>query len=243
MTSGKPIIGVTSFVDDVRWGHWSALAAVTPFAYIRAVAAAGGRPVQLPPDAEAVEDTLERLDGVVATGGIDVDPALYGGDEHPTIAGVRPEQDQAELALIEGALARNTPLLAICRGSQLLNVLRGGDLLQDLADGDGAAELHGDGRGSTAGHRVEVCAGSRLAELVGARAAVTSEHHQAFGRTGDGLNEVAWAGDGTVEALEDPRKRFALGVLWHPERSESSELFRALVDEAARYRREEGLSR
>ena len=239
MTSGKPVIGVTSFVEDVRWGHWSSLAAVTPLGYVRAVASAGGRPVQLPPDADAVEDTLKRIDGLVATGGIDVDPALYGGEEHPTMAGVRPEQDRAELALLEGALARNMPVLAICRGSQLLNVLRGGDLLQDLADGDGSAELHGDGTGSAADHEVDVREGSRLARLVGARAAVTSEHHQAFGRIGGGLQEVAWAADGTVEAVEDPHKRFALGVLWHAERAESSELFRALVDEARRYRGEQ----
>jgi putative glutamine amidotransferase len=241
VTSGKPIIGVTAFVEDVRWGHWSSLAAVTPFAYVRAVATAGGRPVQLPPDAEAVEDTLERIDGLVATGGIDVDPALYGGEEHPTMSGVRPEQDQAELALLEGALARNMPVLAICRGSQLLNVLRGGDLLPDLAEGDGSAELHGDGTGGTADHEVDVREGSRLARLVGARAAVTSEHHQALGRIGGGLHEVAWAADGTVEAVEDPHKRFAVGVLWHPERTESTELFRALVGEARGYREEQRL--
>jgi putative glutamine amidotransferase len=236
---GAPVIGVTSFVEEVRWGHWTSLAALTPFAYLRAVASADGRPVQLPPDADAVKETLERIDGLVATGGIDVDPSLYGGEEHPKMAGVRPEQDQAELALIEGALARNMPVLAICRGSQLLNVLRGGDLVQDLAEGDGSAEIHGDGTGGSATHEVDVRAGSGLARLVGARTAVTSEHHQALGRVGGGLREVAWAADGTVEAVEDPGKRFALGVLWHPERTESSELFRALVDEARRYREEQ----
>ena len=232
----KPVVGVTSFVEEVRWGHWSSLAAVTPFAYVRAVATAGGRPVQLPPDADAVAETLDRLDGLVATGGIDVDPTLYGGEEHPVMAGTRPEQDQAELALLEGALDRNMPVLAVCRGSQLLNVLRGGDILQDLDDGNGSADLHGDGTGAAVEHEVTVREGSRLAELLGARAAVTSEHHQAFGRVGVGLEEVAWAADGTVEALEDPEKRFAVAVLWHPERTESSELFRALVEEARRYR-------
>jgi putative glutamine amidotransferase len=233
VTSRKPVIGVTSFVENVRWGHWSSLAAVTPLAYVRAVATAGGRPVQLPPDADAVADTLERIDGLVVTGGIDVDPALYGGEEHPTMAGVRPEQDRAELALLEGALTQDMPVLAICRGSQLLNVLRGGDLLQDLADGDVLTELHGDGTGSEADHDVDVRQGSRLARLVGTRTVVRSEHHQAFGRIGGGLHEVAWSPDG------DPHKRFALGVLWHPERTDSSELFRALVDEAHRYREEQ----
>lgn len=239
MTEGKPVIGVTSFVEDVRWGHWSALAALTPFVYVRAVASAGGRPVQLPPDADAVAETLERLDGLVVTGGIDVDPSLYGADEHPTMAGVRPEQDQAELALLEGALERDLPVLAICRGSQLLNVLRGGDILQDLRDGDGVPELHGDGTGEASDHEIRTREGTRLAEVMGPRAVVTSEHHQAFGRIGEGLDEAAWAEDGTVEALEDRRRRFALGVLWHPERAESSTLVAALVEEARRYRREQ----
>ncbi|HKH30446.1 MAG TPA: gamma-glutamyl-gamma-aminobutyrate hydrolase family protein [Gaiellaceae bacterium] len=236
----KPVIGVTSFVEGVSWGHWSSPAAVTPFAYVRAVSTAGGRPVQLPPDDDAVGDTLDRLDGLVATGGIDIDPALYGGDEHPTMAGARPEQDRAEMALLEAALARNMPVLAICRGSQLLNVLRGGDIVQDLAEGNGSPDLHGDGTGTTAEHEVTVREGSRLAGLLGGRSSVTSEHHQALGRIGAGLDEVAWAADGTVEALEDPAKRFALGVPWHPERSESSELFRGLVAEARRYREAQG---
>ena len=238
MTEAKPVIGVTSFVENVRWGHWSALAALSPFAYVRAVATAGGRPVQLPPDADAVEETLDRLDGLVVTGGIDVDPSLYGAEQHPTMAGVRPEQDQAELALLEGALERDLPVLAICRGSQLFNILRGGDIVQHLGDGNGSPDLHGDGTGDASAHEIRTREGSRLAELVGARAVVTSEHHQALGRVGDGLEEAAWAEDGTVEALEDPRRRFALGVLWHPERAESSELFAALVEEARGFRRE-----
>jgi putative glutamine amidotransferase len=236
---GKPVVGVTSFVEDVRWGHWSALAALTPFAYVRAVESAGGRAVQLPPDAEAVEETLDRIDGLVSTGGVDLDPALYGGEEHPTMAGVRPEQDQAELALLERALERDIPVLAICRGSQLLNVLRGGDLVQDLAESNGSPELHGDGTGDASEHQVRVRDGSRLAELLGVSAVVTCEHHQGFGRIGSDLDETAWAEDGLVEALEDPGKRFALGVLWHPERGESSELFSALVDAARRYREEQ----
>jgi putative glutamine amidotransferase len=235
MSSGKPVVGVTSFVEPARWGHWSALAVLTPFAYVRAVARAGGRPVQLPPDDDGVEETLDRIDGLVVTGGIDLDPALYGGDEHPAMTGVRPEQDRAELALLEGALERDLPVLAVCRGSQLLNVLRGGDILQHLGDGHGAPDLHGDGTGSSANHAVRVREESRLAAALGGRAVVTSEHHQALGRIGDDLVEVAWAADGTVEAVEDPRKAFAVGVLWHPERDDSPELFGALVEAARRY--------
>jgi gamma-glutamyl-gamma-aminobutyrate hydrolase PuuD len=229
-----PLIGVTSYVEDARWAHWSALAVLTPLDYVRSLSSAGARPVQLPPETAAVEETLDALDGLLVTGGVDVDPALYGAERHPEMPGARPERDRAELALLEEALARDMPVLAICRGSQLLNVLRGGDIEQHLEE----ADLHGNGAGETAEHRIRVKQGSRLAALVGQTAVVPSEHHQGFGRIGDDLEEVAWAPDGTVEAVEDPRRRFALAVVWHPERGEDLALFRALVDEASRYAEE-----
>jgi putative glutamine amidotransferase len=231
LTARKPLVGITSYVEQARWAHWSSLAVLTPFAYVRALSSAGARPVQLPPDADAVEETLDALDGLLVTGGVDVDPALYGAEAHPEMPGARPERDQAELALLEAALARDLPLLAICRGSHLLNVLRGGDILQHLEE-DG---LHGNGAGETSEHDVRVKQGSRLAQLVGESTVVPSEHHQAFGRIGDDLEAVAWAPDGTVEALEDRDRRFALAVAWHPERGDDLALFRALSEEAQRY--------
>jgi putative glutamine amidotransferase len=137
--------------------------------------------------------------------------------------------------LLQAALERDMPVLAVCRGSQMLNVARGGDLVQHLPDvlGD---EQHKHTPGVFADHDVEVEPGSGLAALVGDRAPVKSHHHQGFGRVGDGLREVAWAGDGTLEAVEDPSRRFALGVLWHPEEAEDGALFRKLVEEAAAYR-------
>ena len=143
------MIGVTSFVEDVRWGHWNAPAALTPFVYVRAVANAGGRAVQLPPDADAVDETLDRLDGLVATGGIDVDPALYGG-EAASDDGRRPARSRTRPSsrCSRRALERDLPVLAICRGSQLLNVLRGGDIVQDLATDErlGGTARRRDGR-------------------------------------------------------------------------------------------------
>jgi putative glutamine amidotransferase len=233
----KPRVGVTSYVEQARWGHWNSLAALTPFAYVRALSAAGARALQLPPDLDAVDETLDALHGLVVTGGVDVDPALYGAEYHPEMAGTRPERDRAEAALVDGALERDLPLLAICRGSQLLNVLRGGDMIQHL-DEEPAADVHGNGAGITVQHQLAVKRGSRLAALVGESTAVESEHHQGFGRIGDGLEEVAWAPDGTVEALEDPNRRFALAVIWHPERGDDLALFRALTEEAARYAEE-----
>ena len=149
------------------------------------------------------------------------------------------DRDDAELALLQGALERDMPVLAICRGSQVLNVARGGDLVQHLPEVVGD-ERHKHTPGVFADHDVDVHEGTRLAELLGERAPVKSHHHQGFGALGDGLREAARAEDGTVEAIEDPSKRFALGVLWHPEEGEDFALFQGLVEEARRYRAERG---
>ncbi len=123
------------------------------------------------------------------------------------------------------------PVLAVCRGSQVLNVARGGDLVQHLPEVVGD-EKHKHTPGVFADHEVDVKEGTRLGSLLGERAPVKSHHHQGFGKVGEGLVESAWADDGTLEALEDPEKRFAVGVLWHPEEGQDAALFRALVDEA-----------
>jgi putative glutamine amidotransferase len=230
----RPRIGISSYVEDARWGHWSQLAAIVPYAYVRAVESAGGRAFVLPPSSDGVEETLDVIDGLVLSGGGDLDPTLYGDEPHPATGGVSPERDAAEMSLLEAALARDMPVLAVCRGSQLLNVLRGGDLVQHLPEivGD---ERHKETPGEFADHEVTLDSGSRVAELLGERSAVKSHHHQGFGAIGVDLREVGWAEDGTIEALEDPDKRFAVGVLWHPEEGEDYALFRALGDEAARY--------
>jgi gamma-glutamyl-gamma-aminobutyrate hydrolase PuuD len=181
--------------------------------------------------------TLDAVDGLIFSGGADLDPATYGAEAHPATNGVRPERDSAELGLLEAALALDMPVLAVCRGSQVLNVARGGDLVQHLPDVVGS-DAHKETPGVFSDHDVEVAAGTRLNTLLGDRAPVKSHHHQGFGRIGEGLEESARADDGTVEAIEDPSRRFALGVLWHPEEGEDAALFRGLVDEALRYRAE-----
>jgi putative glutamine amidotransferase len=232
----RPLIGVTTYVEEAAWGHWRAPAALIPFAYVRSVEQAGGRALLVPPDEEGVSETLDALDGLVVSGGNDVDPAAYGASPHAETGGVRPERDRAELALLEAALARDMPVLAVCRGSQLLNVARGGDLVQHLPEVVGH-EQHREVVGTFSSHGLRVDPESRLGAIVGGeRAPVQSHHHQGFGRVGSGLRETAWADDGTLEAVEDPSKRFALGVLWHPEETEDGALFRSLVAEAAAYR-------
>ena len=162
---------------------------------------------------------------------------MYGHDPHPETKGVVEERDRGELALLHAALARDMPVLAVCRGSQVLNVALGGDLVQHLPDVLGHDE-HKHTPGEYADHDVSLEPGTRLETLLGDHAPVKSHHHQGFGRLGSGLREAARAHDGTVEALEDPSRRFALGVLWHPEAGEDVRLFEAFVDEARRYREE-----
>jgi putative glutamine amidotransferase len=230
----RPLIGITAYAEpSVRWGAWDLPAALVPLAYVRAVQLAGGRPLLVPPSDEGVDETLHALQGLVFSGGSDLDPALYGSMPHPETQGIRDDRDRAELALLEGALARDMPVLAICRGSQLLNVGLGGDLVQHVPDVVGH-----DGHKQTPGvfsqHGIELEPGSRLARILGSRAEVLSHHHQGFGRLGEGLRPAARADDGTIEALEAPDRRFALGVLWHPEVGEDVALFRELVSEARR---------
>jgi gamma-glutamyl-gamma-aminobutyrate hydrolase PuuD len=233
---GKPLIGVTTYASEgVTMGAWDFAAAVVPLSYTRAIELAGGRPLLVPPQADAVEETLGALDALLLSGGEDVDPSHYGAVAHPETQDVHAERDRAELALLEAALARDMPVLAVCRGSQVLNVARGGDLVQHLPEVVGD-EKHKHTPGLFADHDVRVDAGSRLGGVLGDRAPVKSHHHQGFGRVGEGLREVAWAEDGVVEALEDPSKRFAVGVLWHPEEGEDFALFATLVDEARAYR-------
>ena len=235
----KPVIGITTYLTRARFGVWEDDAALVPAAYVQAVEAAGGRPLLVPPSTQAVEETLDALDGVLFSGGSDLDPEFYGQDAHAETNGVVPARDKGELALMRAALERDMPVLAVCRGSQIMNVALGGDLVQHLPDVVGD-EKHKHTPGEFADHDVDVSPGTRVQRILGDRAPVKSHHHQGYGRLGDGLQEAARAEDGTIEALEDPARRFALGVLWHPEAGEDFALFEALVEEAARYSEERG---
>ena len=125
----RPLIGITTYVEEASWSHWRAPAALIPFAYVRAVERAGGRALLVPPGDDGVEETLDALDGLILSGGNDIDPAAYGAEPHAETGGVRPERDRAELALLEAALARDMPVLAICRGAQVLDVFLGGEVI------------------------------------------------------------------------------------------------------------------
>lgn len=231
----KPVIGITSYAQDAKWGVWDLPAVLIPLAYVDAVERAGGRALVIPPTEDGVDETLAALDGIIFSGGADVDPSRYGAEPHPATDTPQARRDAGEMALLEAALERDMPVLAICRGVQLLNVARGGDLVQHLPEEIGH-DVHKQVPGQFAEHPVEIQGGSRLAAIVGERSDVTSHHHQGLGRVGEGLVETAWAADGTLEGVEDPSLRFALGVQWHPEAGEDAALFEALVDEARAYR-------
>lgn len=237
MAEPRPVVGITTYVEAAKWGAWELEAALIPYAYVQAVERAGARALLVPPSIEGVEETLDALDGLLLSGGSDLDPGTYGAAAHPATNGLRPQRDRAELALLDAALARDMPVLAICRGFQVLNVARGGDLVQHLPEVVGD-ERHREASGTFSDHPVRIDDGSKLGGVLGDSAPVKSSHHQGVGTVGSGLREVAWAEDGTVEGLEDPDRRFAVGVLWHPEAGDDPKLFEALVAEARAYREE-----
>jgi putative glutamine amidotransferase len=231
----RPVIGITTYVTPAKWSYWDTEAALIPADYVYAVERAGGRALLVPPSEDGVQETLQALDGLLFSGGSDLDPTLYDQEPHEETFGIHEARDRAELALLEAALERDMPVLAICRGSQVLNVARGGDLVQHLPEVVGD-EKHKHTPGTFADHDVTLEEGTRLGSLLGDHAPVKSHHHQGIGRIGEGLRVAGHAEDGTVEAVEDPDRRFAIGVLWHPEAGEDARLFEALVREAAEYR-------
>lgn len=237
-----PLIGVTTAVTVDKYPERAYVNA----SYLNAVQQAGGVPVPLPPqlDAVALGELWQRLDGVLLTGGGDVDPARFGEPRHPTVSDVSPARDALEIELSHWALERGVPLLAICRGLQVLNVALGGSLHQDIPSGSGSPLDHSQKalqqtRRDQPVHHVKVQEGSRLARILGALDVdVNSFHHQAVKALGRGLSAVAWSPDGIVEGAEmQEGDRFVVGVEWHPEDlvghdPAARNLFAALVDEA-----------
>jgi putative glutamine amidotransferase len=225
----RPLIGITSYVEQARWGVWDSKAALVPYAYVQQVTDAGGRAVIIPPASEP-EEILRVLDGLLLAGGADVDPERYGQPPHPETAGLRPDRDAGELGLLDAALSHDLPVLGVCRGMQLMAVQAGGHLHQHLPELVGH-EGHRPAVGVYGEHPVRIEPASRLATVLGPRVHVRSYHHQGVVDAGR-LAVSAWAEDGTIEAVEDPSRRFALGVLWHPEVGEDPRLFDALVGAA-----------
>jgi putative glutamine amidotransferase len=233
-----PIVGITAHVELARWRVWEAPAALVSASYVRCVERAGGLAVLLP--APQPSETLParaaaivpRLDALVLTGGVDVDPARYGAVPHPETDAPRPDRDGWELTLVGAALDARLPTLAICRGMQLLNVARGGTLVQHLPDVVGHGG-HAPAPGEHGVHVVRLDPASATGRLLGKEVGVPTYHHQGIDRLGSGVRPVAWATDGTVEAVEVTGHPELLAVQWHPEQGDDLRLFEALVTWAA----------
>lgn len=234
----RPMIGIT--LDSQEEGSYSRF----PWYAIRrnygeAVTAAGGAPIMLPHEPDLVGAYLDRISGLVVTGGaFDVDPALFGeAARHPSVT-LKPRRTEFERAATEEALARDMPVLGICGGQQLLNVVLGGTLIQHIPDeADGSIAHEQPNPRDEPGHDVTVVEGTLLHRIVDATTlSVNSAHHQAVKDAAPGAVVNAAAPDGVVEGIEAPEYRFCLGVQWHPEffiDSADAKIFRAFVAEAA----------
>jgi len=229
----RPRVGITTYREGAVWGVWGQAADLLPTSYSDAVASGGGVPILVAPAAltdpeGAARVVVDGLHGLVLAGGGDVDPARYGADRDPHTGPPRSDRDDWELALAHAALELRVPILAICRGMQVFNVALGGDIIQHLPDVVGH-DGHCPVVGRHGRHDVHMTSGSRVADLLGARATVATYHHQAVGRLGESLTATAWTDDGTVEAIEHEGVPWAVGVQWHPEVHDGSALFTGFV--------------
>ncbi len=232
-----PVIGLTTYREQAAWGVWQQPADLLPTQYADAVRSTGGIPVLLPPVAEpgAADEVVTRLDGLVISGGADVDPGRYGADPHERTAGWRPDRDEWETALLTAAEARGLPVLGVCRGMQLMAVHAGGTLDQHTPELVGHEE-HSPGGDVFGTVTVATEPGSRVAGLVGEGLSVSCHHHQSVA-THPGFVPSAYAKDGTLEAMEAPGDRFCVAVQWHPETAADVGLLAGLVRAAADFSR------
>lgn len=238
----RPVIGLTTYLEQSKTGVWDVPASFLPKVYFDAVNKAGGLAVLIPPQAIEAGDAdriLDGLDGLIICGGKDVNPARYGQQPHPTTDEPRYDRDALEDALLSAALERDLPFLGICRGAQIFNVNQGGTLIQHLPDVIGD-DRYQKGGGVFSTIDAEVAPGTKLAEVLGGTAPVAAEvyHHQAIDEVAPGVTVSARTADGVIEAVELSDKPFALAVQWHPEESpEDLRLFVGLVEAARNYRR------
>lgn len=236
-----PVIGITSYLEQARTGVWDVPASFLPQVYLNGVTDAGGIAVVLPPQPVTpgvAETIVASIDGLILSGGADIDPARYGQEPHARTGAPRTDRDAFEAALLEAAIAAELPFLGICRGAQVLNVERGGTLIQHLPDevGDDRYQL---GAGRFNRIEVEVEPGSRIGEVLGEDLRVGAHlyHHQAIGEVGAGLTVTSRTADGVIESLELDDVPFGIAVQWHPEENtEDRRLFAGLVDAARTHR-------
>lgn len=232
----RPLIGITSYLEPARWGDWIREAALVAKPCLREIDRAGGMPVVLPPARPSgVVELLARLDAVVLTAGAPVDPDRFGEEPHERAAAPDPRRDAFELALVRAAIEKKVPVLGIERGAHVLNVAAGGSLIQYLPEVAGGHN-HAPDPVRLSRADVSVSVTSRLGKALGDRAEVLESHEQGFNQVASGLSPVAWAQDGSVEAVEIDGHPFGIGVQWFPEEGEDRRLLAALVAAAEEQR-------
>lgn len=232
----RPLIGLSTYREHANWGVWSTSADMLPSEYALAVEAAGGVPVLIPPTLpyeEVAGDVVPRLDGLIITGGADVDPERYAETAHEKTGEPHRHRDGWELALLDVAAETGIPVLGICRGMQVMAVHAGGALDQHVPDLV-EHEDHNPGEDKFGRTGVRLAEGSQLAALIGSPPSVACHHHQSV-RIHPGFTATAWAEDGLLEAMEDPAHPFRIAVQWHPEMDVDRGLFAGLVEAASQY--------
>ncbi len=239
----RPLVGVTTYRQETRWWSWDRDAALVPGAYLDVVVAAGGWPVLLPPLGDgAVDDPVgavaavagplvDAVDALVVIGGGDVSARRYGETPDPRNGGTNEHRDELECRLLEAALDRDLPVLAVCRGMQVLNVLLGGTLVQQLPDVLGTTR-HQPAPGAFGQVTVHTEPSTILRRLLGDATVVACSHHQAVDAVGESLLVSARSDDGVIEAVEALGRTFVVGVQWHPEETGDRRLFAGLVEAA-----------
>ena len=206
----KPLIGITMNSAEGKQE--------INVVYIKAILQAGGIPVCIPYIQEEIDEVLAKIDGLLLSGGSDINPAYYGEEPHPKIDAIVTERDESELKLIKGALQRNLPILGLCRGQQILNVAFGGTLYQDIVSEVEEAVQHVQKSARYEKvHSVSVVEGTKLFSITGREIMTNTFHHQCVKVLGEGLIVSARTRDGLIEAIEHPDYRFCLSVQWHPE--------------------------
>lgn len=238
----RPLIGITAGRTIMETSVGPLAHFVQPVFYAEAVLGAGGDPIILPPVEGWHEQLLAMVDGLLITGGEDIDPAQYEQRRHPSVIRTDPFRDRFEIAVARFALNQDLPLLGICRGSQVINVAAGGTLVQDLPSQQPSSIAHAQPDMTKLAHEVVIASESRLHAILGLdRLSVNSAHHQAVESVAPPLRPVAWAGDGVIEGMESPARRWVVAVQWHPEMLYAGDqvqkrLFEAFMEAARRQR-------
>jgi putative glutamine amidotransferase len=230
-----PLIGFSIYQETASWGAWKAPASLLPQAYVDSVVNAGGVPLLLPvaSDDSAAVAVMAGLDGLVLTGGPDIDPAMYGAETHPDTDTPRKDRDAWEIALLSAAMELEVPVLGICRGMHLLNAFFGGTLRQHLPEEVG--DTHRQETGHYAANRIDLDPAAPPGRFLGSQVIAWCHHHQGIDKLGEGLFSSGNATDGVIESLWMPTRKFVVGVQWHPEEDSRPELFQGFVKAAARY--------